>query len=169
MSSKKPVPRAGQTAAGGIPAAPTGPHNLFLAALPFAVVIAVAITDVAAGPGVGFLPVLSLGPALAAVSRRPLPTALIGILTLGLGVLLAFYDNLASSRRGVIALITIAGVTAAGVLASAGRAPGTGTGELQVDRRRGTADPAAPGARPDPASRHRRALRFRRCLSADRR
>ena len=60
-------------------------------------------------------------PALAAISRRPLPTALIGTPTLGLGVLLAFCDNLASSRRGTIALVTIAGVTLAGVIASAGR------------------------------------------------
>ena len=43
------------------------------------------------------------------------------MLALGLGVLLAVYDNLAGSRRGVIALIAIAGVTAAGVVASAGR------------------------------------------------
>jgi len=121
MTSRNLVPRAGQTAAGGTPGTPPDPHNLFLAALPFAVVIVVAITDVLAGPAVGFLPVLSLGPALAAISRRPLPTALVGILTLGLGVLLAVYDNLAGSRRGVIGLITIAGVTAAGVVASAGR------------------------------------------------
>ncbi len=121
MISRNPVPRAGQTAAGGAPAAPRDPHNLFLAALPFAVVIAVAVIDVLAGPDVGFLPVLSLGPALAAISRRPLSTALIGMLALGLGVLLAVYDNLAGSRRGVIALIAIAGVTAAGVVASAGR------------------------------------------------
>lgn len=104
-----------------MPATPPDPHSVFLAALPFGVVVAVASIDVVAGPGVGFLPVLSLGPALAAISRRPLPTALIGIFTLGLGVLLAFYDNLAGSRRSVIALIAIAGVTVAGIIASAGR------------------------------------------------
>jgi len=98
-----------------------GPHGVFLAALPFAVVIGVALVDVVAGPGVGFLPVLSLGPALAAISRRPLPTALIGMLALACGVLLAIYDDLASSRRGVIALSAIAGVTVAGVIASVAR------------------------------------------------
>jgi serine phosphatase RsbU (regulator of sigma subunit) len=121
MISRNPVPRAGQTAAGGAPAAPRDPNSLFLAALPFAVVIAVAVIDVLAGPEVGFLPVLSLGPALAAISRRPLSTALIGMLALVLGALLAVYDNLEDSRRGAIALIAIAGVTAAGVVASAGR------------------------------------------------
>lgn len=115
------VAGAGQTATGGVPATAPDPHNVFLAALPFAVVVAVAVTDVLAGPDVGFLPVLSLGPALAAISWRPLPTALIGTLTLGLGVLLALYDNLAGSRRGVIALVAIAGVTLAGFIASEGR------------------------------------------------
>jgi serine phosphatase RsbU (regulator of sigma subunit) len=110
-----------QIAAGGAIATPPGRRNLFLAALPFCVVAAVAIVDVLAGPGVGFLPVLSLGPALAAIFWRPLPTALIGTVTLVLGGLLAVYDNLADSRRGVIALITIAGVTVAGVIASVGR------------------------------------------------
>ena len=42
------MPRAGQTAAGGMPATLPQPHNLFLAALPFAVVIVVAIADVMA-------------------------------------------------------------------------------------------------------------------------
>ncbi len=121
MRRRNIVPGAGQTATGGVPATSAEPHNVFLAALPFAVVAAVAVIDVLAGPDVGFLPVLSLGPALAAISRRPLPTALIGVLALGLGMLLAFYDNLAGSRRGVIALTAIAGVTIAGVIASEGR------------------------------------------------
>jgi hypothetical protein len=100
---------------------PAGAHGVFFAALPFAVVVGVAIVDVLAGPGVGFLPVLSLGPALAAISRPPLPTALIGMLALASGVLLAIYDDLAGSRRGIIALATITGVTVAGVVASSGR------------------------------------------------
>ena len=114
-------PRVRRTPAVSAPATPPDPHGVFLAALPFAVVGGVALVDVLAGPGVGFLPVLSLGPALAAISRPPLPTALIGMLALACGVLLAFYDDLAGSRRGVIALSTIAGVTVAGVIASAGR------------------------------------------------
>jgi serine phosphatase RsbU (regulator of sigma subunit) len=115
------VRRARRTPAVGAPATPPDPHSVFLAGLPFAVVAGVALVDVLAGPGVGFLPVLSLGPALAAISRPPLPTALIGMLALACGVLLAFYDDLAASRRGVIALSAIAGVTVAGVIASAGR------------------------------------------------
>ena len=80
----------------------------------------VAAVDVLAGPRVGFLPLLSLGPALAAVSLRPAQTALIGGLAMALCVMLATYDDLAG-RRGFIALATIAGVTVAGAVASAGR------------------------------------------------
>lgn len=96
-------------------------NRLFLAVVPYLVMAAVALVDILAGPGVGFLPVLSLGPALAAVSRRAAQTALIGGLALILWVSLAMYDHLAGSQRGVIALVTILGVTAAGVAASAGR------------------------------------------------
>jgi serine phosphatase RsbU (regulator of sigma subunit)/uncharacterized RmlC-like cupin family protein len=95
--------------------------QVLLAALPFFIMAVVAVVDILVGPGVGFLPLLSLGPALAAVSRRPAQTALIGALSLVLCVLLAIYDDLAGSRRGIIALVTIAGVTVTGVVASAGR------------------------------------------------
>jgi serine phosphatase RsbU (regulator of sigma subunit) len=115
------VPRVLRTPAVSAPVTPPGPHGVFLAGLPFVVVVGVALVDVLVGPGVGFLPLLSLGPALAAISRPPLPTALIGMLALSCGVLLAFYDGLAANRRGVIALGAIAGVTVAGVIASAGR------------------------------------------------
>ena len=110
-----------QTAAVRIGVPPADPHRVFLAVLPFAVIAAVALTDILASPGVGFVPMLSLGPALAAISRRPLPTALIGLLALACGVLLAVHDGFFGTRRGVICLGAIAGVTVAGVIASFGR------------------------------------------------
>jgi hypothetical protein len=67
------------------------------------------------------LPPLPLGPALAAVSLRPAYTVLVGGLALALSLLLAVYDGLPDSRRAVIALATIGGVTAAGVIASIAR------------------------------------------------
>lgn len=82
---------------------------------------AVATVDLSAGPRVGFLPLLSLGPALAAVSRRPAQTALIGALALVLCLALAGYDGLQGSAREIIDLATVCGVTATGVIASAGR------------------------------------------------
>lgn len=114
-------PRVRRTLAASAPATPPDPHGVFLAALPFAVIGGIALVDVLTVPGVAFLPVLSLGPALAAISRPPLPTALIGLLALACGVFLAIHDDLADSHRGVIALAAIAGVTVAGVVASAGR------------------------------------------------
>lgn len=89
--------------------------------LPFLVMTAVAIVDLVAGPSFGFLPLLSLGPALAAVFWRPAQTTLIGGMALALCALLALYDSLGGTRREFIALATICGVTAAGVVASVAR------------------------------------------------
>ena len=113
--------RAARPLHAGAPAVTPDRRNGFLSVLPFAVVAAVALVDVLAGPGVGFLPMLSLGPALAAISRPPLPTALIGVLALICGALLAVYDGVSGSGREAVALSAIAGVTVAGVLASAER------------------------------------------------
>ena len=89
--------------------------------LPFLVMAALVGADLSAGPSIGFLPLLSLGPALAAVSRSPAQTALIGLLAVVLCVLLAGYDGLQGSPREIIDLVTICGVTAVGVIASVGR------------------------------------------------
>jgi hypothetical protein len=96
-------------------------HRYFLGALPFLVMAAVVAADLVQGPADEIVPVLSLGPALASVSRRAIPTALIGVLSLGVGCLLAAYDGIVDTRRGITALITILGVTVAGVVASASR------------------------------------------------
>lgn len=96
-------------------------HQYFLGALPFLVMAAIVALDVFQGPSDEFVAVLSLGPALASVSRRAIPTALVGLLSLGLGFLLAFYNDIFYTRRGITALITIFGVMAAGVVASASR------------------------------------------------
>jgi serine phosphatase RsbU (regulator of sigma subunit) len=111
---------AQQTAVGAVPAPPPGPHRLFLGAVPFALLVVVALVDLTA-PGLGFLPVLSVAPALAAISWRPVPTVVMGLLTLGVGLVLASNDGLFESQRGTDALIAIAGVTVAGVIASIGR------------------------------------------------
>jgi serine phosphatase RsbU (regulator of sigma subunit) len=97
------------------------PRDAFLSVLPFGVLACMVLVDVLTGPGASFLPVLSVGPALAAISRPPLPTALIGMLALACGALLAIYDGENGSGPEVIALGAIAGVTVAGVIASAAR------------------------------------------------
>ena len=99
-----------------------GPSNrVLLGVLPFAVMVAVASADLLTGPALGLLPLLSLGPALAAVSLSPLRTALVGGLGAVMCLPLGAYDGLLGSRRMAVALATIAGVTAAGVVASVGR------------------------------------------------
>ncbi len=102
-------------------AEPRSGVQILLGILPFLLMIAVACVDLLAGPGVGFLPLLSLGPALAAVSIRPVRTILIGLLAMLVCAGLAGYDDLVASRRELIAVATIVGVTAAGAIASAGR------------------------------------------------
>ncbi|HUB42900.1 MAG TPA: PP2C family protein-serine/threonine phosphatase [Streptosporangiaceae bacterium] len=95
--------------------------QLLPAIVPFAVMGILAAADVAAGPAYGFLPLLSLGPALAAVLLSPARTALVGALAAVVSLPLAGYDGLLGSRHAAVALATIAGVTAAGAVASASR------------------------------------------------
>jgi hypothetical protein len=102
--------------------ATAGPGVSALAlAVPFCAMAAVASADLLAGPQVGFLPLLSLGPALAPVALGPIRTALTGGLAVMLSVLLAAYDGTGFTLHAVVAFTTIAGVTAAGMIASAAR------------------------------------------------
>jgi serine phosphatase RsbU (regulator of sigma subunit) len=113
--------RTRRPSAGGLLTQEPGPvrHRVFLAALPFLLMAAVLAVCLLAGPSEGFIPVLSLGPALASVSRRALQTALVGTLALALAISLSAYDGMIASNRAIIAYVTILGVTAAGVVASA--------------------------------------------------
>jgi len=115
--------RTRRPSAGGLLKQEPGPvrHRVFLAALPFLLMAAVLAVCLLAGPSEGFIPVLSLGPALASVSRRAFQTALVGTLALALAVSLSAYDGMIDSNRAIIAYVTILGVTAAGVVASAVR------------------------------------------------
>ncbi|GAA3178430.1 PP2C family protein-serine/threonine phosphatase [Streptomyces ramulosus] len=89
-----------------------------LAQLPYGVMAVVTAVDVTAGPGVGFLPLVSLGPAFAGLVGGWRRTAVVGsaafLLCLGLGI----YDGLFEGRRGLPALLSVAGVTVAGVVAA---------------------------------------------------
>ncbi|WP_240134536.1 PP2C family protein-serine/threonine phosphatase [Streptomyces sp. MUM 178J] len=78
----------------------------------------VAVVDVTAGPSVGFLPLVSLGPAFAGLVGGWRRTALIGALALVLCAGLGLYDGLFDTRRGYTSMASVAGVTAAGVAAA---------------------------------------------------
>ena len=88
---------------------------------PFAVMGLVAFIDVLGGPGLGYLPLLALGPAFASLSCGIGRTALVGLLALGLYTALAAYDQVLGHRQNTLTLGSIAGVTAASALASFGR------------------------------------------------
>ncbi|WP_223168128.1 PP2C family protein-serine/threonine phosphatase [Nonomuraea sp. SYSU D8015] len=92
-----------------------------MAAWPFVMMGVVAVVDVLAGPQYGYLSLLALGPAFASLVGRVRRTIFIGLVALALSLLLSVYDELIGTRQGYLSLISIVGVTAAGVLAAIGR------------------------------------------------
>ncbi|MEV5705248.1 PP2C family protein-serine/threonine phosphatase [Actinoallomurus sp. NPDC052274] len=86
--------------------------------LPFAMMGAVAIVDLMAGPEFGYLPLLALGPAFATLHYGARHTVLIGLIAFTLCVVLAAYDNVLGQRQDNLTLASIIGVTSASVLAS---------------------------------------------------
>ncbi|MEV3886681.1 PP2C family protein-serine/threonine phosphatase [Streptomyces griseoincarnatus] len=92
-----------------------------LSLTPAVVMAVVAVTDILAGPSVGFLPLVSLGPAFAGLVGGWRRTALYGLAALVLCVALGLYDGLFDERRGYTALASVAGVTGVGVAAAVTR------------------------------------------------
>ncbi|MFE0255775.1 PP2C family protein-serine/threonine phosphatase [Streptomyces sp. NPDC059010] len=94
------------------------PTSTVLSSMPVVVMAVVAAADVVAGPGVGFLPLVSLGPAFSGLVGGWRRTAVFGLVALMLGVALGLYDGLFEERRGYIALAAVAGVTGVGITAA---------------------------------------------------
>jgi serine phosphatase RsbU (regulator of sigma subunit) len=88
---------------------------------PLVVMALVAVLDVLVGPRLLLLPLLSLGPALAPAFLGPTGTILTGAGAIGLGVLDPFAEGQLGSSESMIAYGAIAGVTVAGIAASAVR------------------------------------------------
>lgn len=86
--------------------------------LPFAMMIIVAMADLVAGPSMGYRPLLSLGPAFASLSCGIRRTAMVGLLAVVLCTALSLTDDTAGSRHNNLTFLSIAGVTAAAMLAS---------------------------------------------------
>ncbi|MFE7901716.1 PP2C family protein-serine/threonine phosphatase [Streptomyces sp. NPDC057424] len=94
------------------------PSWTLLSWTPVLVMAVVAVTDIVAGPGVGFLPLVSLGPAFAGLVGGWRRTVAFGLAALVLCVGLGLYDGLFDGRRGYTALASVAGVTGVGVAAA---------------------------------------------------
>ncbi|WP_181765043.1 PP2C family protein-serine/threonine phosphatase [Streptomyces albidus (ex Kaewkla and Franco 2022)] len=86
--------------------------------MPVAVMSVVAAADVVAGAGVGFLPLVSLGPAFSGLVGGWRRTALIGTVAMLLCIGLGLYDGLFEERRGFTAMVSVAGVTGVGIAAA---------------------------------------------------
>ncbi|GAA1257247.1 PP2C family protein-serine/threonine phosphatase [Sphaerisporangium rubeum] len=92
-----------------------------MAALPFGALCLVAALDALTGPEPGYLSLLAVGPAFASLVGDVRRTVLIGGVALGLSLALSVYDEMLGDRRSDMSLISIAGVTAASILATVGR------------------------------------------------
>lgn len=89
-----------------------------LKALPFVVMAAVALVDLLAGPRLGFLPLLTLGPTFASVAGSVRRTAAVGGLAVALDIPLAAYSENLFRPQNNLTIATIVAVTIAGMLAS---------------------------------------------------
>src|SRR4051812_19914343 len=106
--------------------------------LPAAVMAVVAVADLLTGPGLGFLPLASLGPAFAGLVGGWRRTAWFGLAALALCVALGLHDGLLQERRGFMAMVSVLGVTGAGVAAAVMR----GRREAELARVRSIAEVA---------------------------
>lgn len=102
-------------------ASAAGVHRFFLGALPYVVMGLVVCVEISPQRYMGFLYLLSLGPALASVSRGAIATAIIGAEAVAISVGVSWYDNFYARPHGLISTFMIAGVTAVGVVTSAVR------------------------------------------------
>ncbi|KAB1139459.1 serine/threonine-protein phosphatase [Streptomyces luteolifulvus] len=86
-----------------------------LSCMPVVVMAVVASVDVVAGPGVGLLPLVSLGPAFSGLVGGWRRTAAFGVVALLLCVALGLYNGLFEQSRGFAAIGSVMGVTGVGI------------------------------------------------------
>ena len=89
-----------------------------LRSIPFVAIAGVAVVDILAGPRLGFLPLLTLGPTFASVSGSVRRTAAVGLLAAAVCLPLAHYNGLLGRAQNYLTIATIVAVTAASMLAS---------------------------------------------------
>ncbi|AQS69108.1 PP2C family protein-serine/threonine phosphatase [Streptomyces pactum] len=92
--------------------------SVMLSWMPVAAMAVVAFVDITAGPDVGLLPLVSLGPAFAGLVGGWRRTAVIGLVATLLCVGLGLYNGLFDRPRGFTAMASVAGVTGVGIAAA---------------------------------------------------
>ncbi|MGF0169285.1 PP2C family protein-serine/threonine phosphatase [Streptomyces sp. Marseille-Q5077] len=86
--------------------------------LPILIVSAIVLVDLVCGSGMTWLPLLAVGPALAATTNGPRGVLWLGLLAAALGAILGIRDD-AGARELAVVLAALMAVTLAGSLASA--------------------------------------------------
>ncbi|WP_051300431.1 PP2C family protein-serine/threonine phosphatase [Actinomadura rifamycini] len=89
-----------------------------LRVLPFAALAVISVVDFSAGPTVGYLPLLALGPAFASLFGGVLRTLFVGVLAIVLCTLLGAYSDVLGTFRTNLTFVSIGGVTVAGTIAA---------------------------------------------------
>ncbi len=96
--------------------------RLMLPALPFVIIASIGVSRLVIGPGWGLLPLLAVGPAVAAAAGGPLYALTAGAVALAVCLLFAAGTQPGGTHRAAgVAFLAVAGVTAAGALASRAR------------------------------------------------
>ncbi|MFE6619069.1 PP2C family protein-serine/threonine phosphatase [Streptomyces sp. NPDC057740] len=86
--------------------------------LPILIVAAIVLVDLVSGSGMTWLPLLAVGPALAATTSGPRGVLCLGLFAAALGAVLGVRDDV-ESRELAVVLVALVAVTVAGSLASA--------------------------------------------------
>ncbi len=96
----------------------SGSDPVVLSLLPYAVMALVVVANLIAGPTIGLLPLVALGPAFAGLAGGWRRTVVVGLIALVAGVGLGIYSELFEERRGFASLAAVAGVTAVAAVGS---------------------------------------------------
>lgn len=92
--------------------------DLVLFLLPYVAIGLAVAADLAAGPSLGLLPLVALGPAFATLTGGLRHVVSVALLSLALSVLLSLYDGLFGTQRGVTALVAVLGTGIASLVAT---------------------------------------------------
>ncbi|SCK13184.1 PP2C family protein-serine/threonine phosphatase [Streptomyces sp. WMMB 322] len=92
--------------------------GLLLFLLPYIAIGLAVAADLAAGPSLGLLPLIAIGPAFATLTGGLRHVASVALLSLVLSVLLSLYDGLFGTERGITVLVAVLGTSIASLLAT---------------------------------------------------